>query len=347
VQAAPTLGTAQSFAVLGGSAVTNIGATTLVGDLGVDPGLAITGFPPGLVTGGAVHAGDATALQARADVTTAYNVLAGDACNGNLTGTDLGGLTLSHGVYCFSSSAQLTGTLVLDAQGDPNAVFIFQVGSTLTTASHASVVMINGGQTCNVFWQVGTSATLGTGTVFTGSILALTSITLTTGASVTGRALARNGAVTMDTNHVAPGSCSAPDAGVGGDAGSGGEPTSCQTRDWVSANQGYVFGTPSGHQGDFVLGAGIINGVLKGFFEYSDTYASEYVHATDVTSYTITGPTSRRIQGHATVNGVSGFTYTINVTDNGASDFFSLSVSDGYQASGPLSHIQLTLQTCP
>ena len=123
-----------------------------------------------------------------------------------MTGQDLGGLTLTPGVYCFSSSAQLTGTLTLDAQGNPNAVFIFKIGSTLTTASNSSVVVINtGGNSsiaCNVFWQVGSSATLGTGTSFAGNILALTSITLNTGANVSGRVLARNGAVTLDTNNV-------------------------------------------------------------------------------------------------------------------------------------------------
>jgi len=124
------------------------------------------------------------------------------ACNTNLTGQDLGGLTLSPGVYCFSSSAQLTGTLTLDAQGNGNALFVIQIGSTITTASNSSVLLINGGQACNVFWQVGSSATLGTDTAFVGNILALTSITLTTGADVSGRALARNGAVTMDTNNV-------------------------------------------------------------------------------------------------------------------------------------------------
>ena len=232
LQAAPSLGTAQSFAVLAGSAVTNIGATTLVGSLGVDPGLAISGFPPGLVTGGTVHAGDATALQAESDVTTAYNVLASDACNSDLSGMDLGGLTLTPGVYCFSSSAQLTGKLTLDAQGSPDAVFIFQIGSALTTGSSASVAVIGGGQNCNVFWQVGSSATLGTGTVFTGSVLALTSITLDTGASIAGRALARNGAVTMDTNQIIAGSClpanTGADAGVdsGGDASTSGASSS-------------------------------------------------------------------------------------------------------------------------
>jgi type VI secretion system secreted protein VgrG len=197
------LGTADSFAVLAGSTVTNTGATNVHGNLGVWPGTAITGFPPGIVSGGTIHANDAVAMQAQSDLTTAYNFAAGQPCGTVLTGQDLGGLTLTSGVYCFASSAQLTGTLTLDAQGDPNAVFLFQIGSTLTTASSSSVVFINGGQGDSVFWQVGSSATLGTTTAFAGNILALSSITLNTGANIQcGRALARNGAVTMDTNDV-------------------------------------------------------------------------------------------------------------------------------------------------
>jgi hypothetical protein len=214
---APFLGTAKSYAVLGGSTVTNTNATTLTGDLGVSPGLAITGFPPGIVMGGTTHAGDAASLQAQTDVTAAYGTLAGEACGVDLTGKDLGGLTLTPGVYCFSSSAQLTGDLVLDAGGKADAVFVFKTVSTLTTASNASVHVINGGGECGVFWQIGSSATLGTGTKFAGSILALTSITLTTGATVSGRVLARNGAVTLDQNTVSIGSCAtgpASDAGA-------------------------------------------------------------------------------------------------------------------------------------
>lgn len=198
------LGTADPFAVLAGSTVINTGATIVHGNLGVWPGSAVVGFPPGIVTPpGSIHAADAVAMNAQADLTTAYNFAAGEPCGSVLTGQDLGGLTLTPGVYCFASSAQLTGTLTLNGLGDSNAVFVFQIGSTLTTASGSAVVFTNGGQGDSVFWQVGSSATLGTTTAFAGNILALTSITLNTGATIQcGRALARNGAVTLATNVV-------------------------------------------------------------------------------------------------------------------------------------------------
>ncbi len=203
------LGTADSFAVLSGSAVSNTGPSVIVGNVGVSPGSAISGFPPALVLPPAtIHAGDAAALQAQSDLTTAYNTVAGEAQTATLTGQDLGGLTLVSGVYFFSSSAQLTGTLTLDAQGNPDARFDFQIGSALTTASNSTVRLINGADGCNVYWQVGSSATLGTATTFEGNILALTSITLNTGANISdGRALARNGAVTLDTNNITAGLC--------------------------------------------------------------------------------------------------------------------------------------------
>ncbi len=199
-----TLGSAQGFAVLAGSTVTSTGATVITGDVGVWPGTAITGFPPGTLTG-TIHSNDATASQAQADLVTAYNAAAGEACATDLTGQDLGGMTLTPGVYCYSSSAALTGTLTLDLQGDPNAYFVIQIGSTLTAATNSSVVLVNAGNaTCapNVFWQVGTSATLGTGSSFEGSILAHASITLNTSAQLTGNALASTAAVTLDTNSV-------------------------------------------------------------------------------------------------------------------------------------------------
>jgi hypothetical protein len=142
------------------------------------------------------------ALQAQNDVVTQYNALASAPCNADLTGQDLGGKTLTPAVYCFSSSAQLTGTVTLDAQGNAGNTFIFKVGSALTTASGSRVLLINGGTPCGVAWQIGTSATLGTNTSFLGNLIALSSITLNTGANIIGRALARNGAVTLDTNNI-------------------------------------------------------------------------------------------------------------------------------------------------
>ena len=201
---APGLGQLTSFTVLGALTVTNIGSTVLNGDLGISPGDAssVTGFFPSGVYTGTLHAADAVALQAQDDSTTAYNTLS-QPCDSNLTGQDLGGLTLTPGTYCFDSSAELTGALTLDAQGDPLAVWIFRMGSTLTTASASSVTYINSPQPiCNVFWQVGSSATLGTTTEFIGNILALESITLDTGANLFGRAVARTGAVTLDANIV-------------------------------------------------------------------------------------------------------------------------------------------------
>jgi hypothetical protein len=203
---ADLLGTAGSFAVLAGQTATNTGSTVISGNLGVSPGTAVTGFPPGIVGGGTIHAADAVALQAQNDLTAAYNTLAGLPSTSNLTGQDLGGLVLIPGVYYFKDSAQLTGLLTLNAQGSNNALWVFQIGSELTTASSSNVQIINGGPGDGLYWQVGSSATLGTSTAFEGNILALTSITLDHGAIIPcGRALARNGAVTMDTNVISTG----------------------------------------------------------------------------------------------------------------------------------------------
>jgi hypothetical protein len=208
-QTAPSLGSAGSFAVLAASTVTNTGTSIVTGDLGLSPGTSVTGFPPGVIVSGTRHVANANAVAAQNSLTAAYDNLGSQGCTQDLTGQDLGLLApLTPGVYCFSSSAQLTGTLTLNAQGNANAVFIFKIGTTLTTASNASVQVINGGQICNVFWRVGTSATLGTGTSFAGNILANASITLNTNANVTGRLLARTAAVTLDTNNVSVSNCS-------------------------------------------------------------------------------------------------------------------------------------------
>jgi Ice-binding-like len=212
----PRLGTALNFTVLAGSAITNTGPTVITGNLGLDPGTAssVTGFPPGSVTG-AKHTADAVALQAKNDLKTAYTDAATAPTTSNLTGKNLGGKNLTPGVYTFSSSAQLTGSLTLSGNG----VFIFRIGSTLTTASNSVVLLRNGAQACAVYWQVGSSATLGSATQFQGNLMALTSITMVTGANILkGRALARNGALTLDDNHITPpaGACTVSSVPVPG-----------------------------------------------------------------------------------------------------------------------------------
>jgi hypothetical protein len=226
------LGTAGSFSVLGGSAVTNTGPTIMPGDLGVTPGTAISGFPAGTF-GGTLHANDAVAQQAKSDAILAYDDAAGRPSTSTVAG-DLGGRTLQAGVYTSATSLGLTGDLVLDGAGDPNAVFVFQAGSTLTTASASRVLLTGGAQACNVFWKIGSSATLGSASSFTGNLVALTSVSLTTSARVDGRTLARNGAVTLDSNVFVNSACttagstppppgaSAGGSGTGGTAGTGG-----------------------------------------------------------------------------------------------------------------------------
>jgi hypothetical protein len=202
----PRMGTAGNFAVLAGSTITNTGPTVISGGLGLSPGSAVTGFPPGVAT--VKHKTDAVALAAKNALVTAYNDLASWGATRSMTGQDLGGKTLTPGVYTFSSSAQLTGTLTLKGNG----IYIFQMGSTLTTASNSKVLVTGGAQGCGVYWKVGSSATLGSGTQFKGTVIALTSITMVTGASIIpGRALARNGAVTLDSNRISMpvGGCSA------------------------------------------------------------------------------------------------------------------------------------------
>jgi hypothetical protein len=205
---------ADIFAVLGGTTVTNTGPTVVNGDLGISPGAACTGLPapctgggPGTVNG-TIHSADAAAAAAQVSLTAAYNNAAGQPVTATIP-TQLGGTTVFPGVYdSAAGDFNITGTLTLDAQGNPDAIFIFKTASTLVTAAgNSNVVLLNGARSCNVFWQVGSSATLGTNTIFRGNILALTSITATTGAVIDGRLLARNGAVTMDTNTVTRSRC--------------------------------------------------------------------------------------------------------------------------------------------
>jgi hypothetical protein len=201
-QSPVNLATAGPFVVLGGQAVTNTGPSVLNGALGVSPGTSIVGFGAPAVVNGPTHNNDAVAAQAQLDLTTAYDVAAGQpvAPANDLTGTDLGSRTLTAGAYGFTSDAQLTGALTLDAEGNPNAQFVFKIASALTTASASSVLLINGASPCNVYWQVGSSATLGSTTAFKGNLMALTSISLNNAAAVQGRMLARNGQVSLINN---------------------------------------------------------------------------------------------------------------------------------------------------
>lgn len=205
---APGLGTATSFAVLAGSTVTNTGLTVITGDVGVSPGTAVTGMtgPPDGTVHGTTHTGtDALAVSAKTDLTTAYGVAAASPCNFNETGKNLGGQILNPGTYCQTTAPTLTGTLVLSGNG----VFIFQIGSTLVTGPGATVTLVDGAQPCNVFWQVGSSATLDTTTTFVGTIMAYQDITLNDGASIQGRALTQIGEVTLIHNLItAPTGCS-------------------------------------------------------------------------------------------------------------------------------------------
>ena len=201
------LGTASSFAVLAGAGITNTGPTTISGDLGTHPTITVNGASTITFARGFNHGADAVSQGAKTDLVTAYDNAALQVSDQTISG-DLTGRTLTPGVYTSASSLLLTGELILDGAGDANAVFIFQAGSSLTTMTGSRVTLVNGANACNVFWQVGSSATLGTASTFVGNIIAFTSITATTGATVDGRLLARNGAVTLDTNVVtSPAGC--------------------------------------------------------------------------------------------------------------------------------------------
>jgi hypothetical protein len=207
-QAPVGLGTADGFAVLAGSTITNTGPTTITGDAGLDPGTSVTGWED-VTHDGSRHVDDDVAEQAKADLVTAYNDAAGRTST--TVATQLGGQTLTGGVYSAESGTfQITGELTLDAQGDPDTVWVFQTASTLNAAVDSTVVLADGADACNVFWQVGSSATLGTDASFVGTIMALESITANNGATVEGRLLARNAAVTLDTNTITASACATP-----------------------------------------------------------------------------------------------------------------------------------------
>jgi hypothetical protein len=220
------LGTADGFAVLAGAGITNTGSTTVTGDVGSHPTNSQTGFGPGadqVILTGTNHHNDAVTEGAKADLVTAYNDAAGRPGGTPVVGGELGGLVLAPGVYKDDgapASLAITGTLTLDGQNNPDSVWIFQSASTLITASNSNVALINGAQACNIFWQVGSSATLGTSSHLEGTIMALTSITLDNAATLNGRALARNGAVTMDSNTIQNVPCATTGTGSGTQTGS-------------------------------------------------------------------------------------------------------------------------------
>ena len=268
---AQILGTADSFGVLAGSTVTNTGPSVIMGNVGVAPGSAIVGFPPGIVLPpGTIHAGDAVAATAQVDLATAYTTLQALPSQFNLTGQNLGGMVLLPAIYSFATSAQLTGVLTLNGLGNPASQFVFQIGSTLVTASNSAVLLINGANGNNVYWAVGSSATLGTNSVFAGNIVALTSITLNTGATITcGRALARNGAVTLDNNTITI--CAPTTDGTGGSGG-------------TDITQNTLFGEGiSGAQQSAFGASGLFGSVLM----------NEAIFARDGTAPDLTGITSQ------------------------------------------------------
>lgn len=257
---APGLGAATSFAVLAHTTVTNDpGFPTLIsGDLGVSPGTAVTGFPPGTIVNGTEHSADLLASSAQNDLTTAYNIAASSPCNFNKTNQNLGGLTLTPGTYCQTTAPTLTGTLTLSGNG----IFIFQIGSTLVTGPGATVSLTNGAQPCNVFWQVGSSATLDTTTTFVGTIMASASISLNNGATIAGRALTQTGQVSLINNQItAPTTCNA--ATVSGPTATVSGPTATPTPTPTPAVPGIPRAGTGPSQGDgFPWILAMVTGVL-------------------------------------------------------------------------------------
>ena len=254
------LGNASAYAVLAGTpGITNTGSTVITGDIGVDPAASVTGFPPGIVNG-TIHTADAQALAAKTDLVTAYNDAAGRTPATAVAGGLLGGKTLVAGVYNAGGvTLNLTGTVTLDAQNDPNAVWVFQATSDLITASSSSVAFVNGAQPCNVFWQVTSSATLGSDSTFAGTILALTSITVNSSVVLSGRALARNGAVTLINDKISRPVCVVASTAAPSTAASSGRQTLPPTDGLAS--------TPAGRPGPSVLLVGstlilVIPGVI-------------------------------------------------------------------------------------
>jgi hypothetical protein len=257
------LGTAGSFAILAGAGITNTGPTTVNGNVGTFPTTSESGTASMTITG-TNHAGDAVTQGAKNDLVTAYNTAAAESPQ-TAVPADLGGQTLNPGTYNSASSLGLTGSLTLNGGGNPNALFVFQAGSTLITASTSSVNLINGAQACNVFWQVGSSATLGTGSTFRGTILALTSITVTSATTINGRVLARNGAVTLDNDTITSPTCATtPGSTTATTVAGGSAKASAKTPSPAGSTKavGTGTGTPSGGTGTGTPTGTTTNGTL-------------------------------------------------------------------------------------
>ncbi|MGW0610219.1 ice-binding family protein [Streptomyces sp. NPDC002788] len=327
------LGTAADFSVLAGQGVTNTGPTVIGQDLGTHPNASITGFPPGIVLG-SVHAADAVALQAKSDLVTAYNNAAGQATDFALPAAIGGvpGQTLLPGVHTAVSGVGLTGDLILDAQGDPNAVWVFQIPEALTTASSSRVLLANGASPCNVFWQVGSSATLGTNSTFVGTIMALTSISATTGASIQGRALAREGAVTLDTNNIFLSGCATSTTGgtttggtaTGGTATGGtatGGTATGGTATGGTATGGTATGGTTGEptggtSGDTGNTSGITSGNTSGITS-GNTSGNTAGNTAGITSGNTSGITSGNTSGNTAGNTTGGHDHEPGRPDHG------------------------------
>jgi hypothetical protein len=323
--ATTTLGSASTFAVLAGSTITCTGASAITGDIGVSPGTAIVlGATPCTVSG-TIHAGDAVAAQAQADAAIAYGALAASTCTTiEPAVADIGGQTLTPGVYCFPSSAAITGTLTLDGNG----VYIFVIGSTLVTAAaNSQIVLTNGATADDIFWIVGSSATLGTGTDFKGTIIAFTSITATTGATIEGRLLALNGAVTLDTNNVTV-------------VGNTGFPVPPQTTTGKVTGGGSIsLEKGKGSNFGFVVNSDAST-TPKGSLEFQSKIDNINLHSTGFYSLSVYSPTLAIFSGTATINGDSGHTFKVTIEDNGEpgkNDKFSIEIDGGtYSKSGTL-----------
>jgi outer membrane autotransporter protein len=330
------LGAAQDAAILGSSTVTNTGNTTIIGNLALSPGSSVTGFPPGRVQGGTIHINDALAVQAHADAFKAYTTLVGETPTTNLTGMNLGGLTLTPGVYHFDTSAQLTGVLDLNTLGNPDAVFHFQIGTTLTTAANSAVTLLGAAGDPNIFWQIGSSATIGTGTVFDGNILALTSITFDTGASITnGRALAINGAVTLDSNHINGASI------VTGAFWNGSGSNLWSGNNWSPDASGATTGILALNSNVVFSVTGVLPQNLNTVLDFNAAIASLTVN--DPVAVTISGPFTLSISGTGpqtgiTINPAAGLVTINSALDlSGLSQVITVNNAAGLVINGPVS----------